>query len=86
VALRQLAWKPCAGVIAGPLTHIFRFDTPVEGYDSEICFPVSEPVTTAEVATHTLREMHSILKGDAFCAWDYHLSWESVPHWPIRRG
>ena len=48
----------CRGRIAGPLTHIFRFDTPVEGYDSEIGFPVTEPVTTAEVTTHTLREMH----------------------------
>lgn len=50
--------RACAGRIAGPLTHIFRFDTPVEGYDSEIGFPVSEPVTTDEVITHTLREMH----------------------------
>jgi effector-binding domain-containing protein len=50
--------KACAGRIAGPLTHIFRFDTPVEGYDSEIGFPVSEPVTTDDVVTHTLREMH----------------------------
>ncbi len=48
----------CAGKIAGPLTHIFRFDTPVEGYDSEIGFPVSAPVESGEVATHTLREMH----------------------------
>jgi hypothetical protein len=50
--------KACAGRVAGPLTHIFRFDTPVEGYDSEIGFPVSEPVTTDEVSTHTLREVH----------------------------
>ena len=50
--------RACAGMIVGPLTHIFRFDTPVEGYDSEIGFPVSEPVTTDEVITHTLREMH----------------------------
>jgi hypothetical protein len=48
----------CAGSIAGPLTHIFRFDTPVEGYDSEIGFPVSKPVESEAIATHTLREMH----------------------------
>ncbi len=48
----------CAGKIAGPLTHIFRFDTPVEGYDSEIGFPVSAPVEGEGVTTHTLREMH----------------------------
>jgi hypothetical protein len=47
----------CRGRTAGPLTHIFRFDTPVEGYDSEIGYPVTEPVTTDEIATHTLREM-----------------------------
>ena len=50
--------RACSGRIAGPLTHIFRFDTPVEGYDSEIGFPVSKPVTTDDVVTHTLREMH----------------------------
>jgi effector-binding domain-containing protein len=50
--------KACAGKIAGPLTHIFRFDTPVEGYDSEIGFPVSEEVTEGDVKTHRLRKMH----------------------------
>jgi effector-binding domain-containing protein len=49
--------KACGSKIEGPLTHIFRFDTPVEGFDSEIGFPVSEPVNTAEVKTHTLRSM-----------------------------
>jgi hypothetical protein len=48
----------CAGSIAGPLTHIFRFDTPVEGYDSEIGYPVSAPVEVGSITTHTLREMH----------------------------
>jgi hypothetical protein len=48
----------CRGRIAGPLTHIFRFDTPVQGYDSEIGYPVTEEVTTDEILTHTLREMH----------------------------
>jgi len=44
--------------IAGPLTHIFRFDTPVEGYDSEIGFPVREEVNVGDLRTHTLRSMH----------------------------
>lgn len=48
----------CGGKKAGPLTHIFRFDTPVEGYDSEIGFPVSAPVEGDGITTHTLREMH----------------------------
>ncbi len=48
----------CAGAVAGPLTHIFRFDTPVEGYDSEIGYPVSAPVEGGSITTHTLREMH----------------------------
>jgi hypothetical protein len=48
----------CRGRTTGPLTHIFRFDTPVDGYDSEIGFPVSEPVTTDDISTHNLREMH----------------------------
>ena len=50
--------KACAGKIAGPLTHIFRFDTPVDGYDSEVGFPVSEEVTKGDIKTHTLRKMH----------------------------
>jgi hypothetical protein len=44
--------------IAGPLTHIFRFDTPVEGYDSEIGFNVHEVVNSGEIQTHMLRRMH----------------------------
>jgi hypothetical protein len=50
--------KACGNKIAGPLTHIFRFDTPVEGYDSEIGFPVSEAVDSGDITTHTLRSMH----------------------------
>ncbi|MGD2123838.1 MAG: hypothetical protein PVJ76_18960 [Gemmatimonadota bacterium] len=46
------------GRITGPLTHIFRFDTPVEGYDSEIGFPVDQVVNTGSIRTHTLRSMH----------------------------
>jgi hypothetical protein len=48
----------CGDRIAGPLTHIFRFDTPVDGYDSEIGFPVRETVDLGEIRTHTLRRMH----------------------------
>ena len=50
--------KICEGKTVGPLTHIFRFDTPVEGHDSEIGFPVSAPVNTEDVKTHTLRRLH----------------------------
>jgi len=48
----------CGEQIAGPLTHIFRFDTPVDGYDSEIGFPVREPVNAGDIRTQTLRRMH----------------------------
>lgn len=47
----------CADVAIGPLTHIFRFDTPVDGFDSEIGFPVSEPINQGAVRTHTLRQL-----------------------------
>ncbi len=47
----------CKGVAIGPLTHIFRFDTPVDGFDSEIGLPVSEPVNQGYVKTHTLRQL-----------------------------
>lgn len=50
--------QACRGKTTGPLTHIFRFDTPVEGYDSEIGYPVSEPVVGDGITTHTLRRMH----------------------------
>lgn len=49
--------KVCAGRIAGPLMHIFRYDTPVEGHDSEIGFPVSADVNDGEIRTHRLRAM-----------------------------
>lgn len=49
----------CKGAINGPLTHIFRFDTPVDGYDSEIGFPVKSKITSGEVSTHILRELHT---------------------------
>ena len=47
----------CKGLTIGPLTHIFRFDTPVDGYDSEIGYPVVEDVLTEDVKTHELREL-----------------------------
>lgn len=50
--------RVCGHRVVGPLTHIYRFDTPVEGFDSELGFPVSEPVTAGRVTTHTLRQMH----------------------------
>jgi len=50
--------RACEGKVVGPLTHIFRFDTPVEGYDSEIGFPVSTEVTVGDVKTHTQRRLH----------------------------
>jgi effector-binding domain-containing protein len=49
----------CEGVINGPLTHIFRFDTPVDGYDSEIGFPVLSKINSGEVRTNMLRELHT---------------------------
>jgi len=48
----------CGDRIAGPLTHIFRFDTPVDGSDSEIGFSVREAVNVGDVRTHRLRSMH----------------------------
>ncbi len=54
----ELVKKSCGDKIAGPLMHIFRFDTPVDGFDSEIGFPVSGEVNTGEIKTHTLRELH----------------------------
>jgi len=50
--------RACAGKIEGPLTHIYRFDTPVDGYDSEVGFSVSAEVSSEEVQTHLLRRMH----------------------------
>ena len=47
----------CSDRAIGPLTHIFRFDTPVDGYDSEIGFPVNEPVECDGITTHSLRRL-----------------------------
>jgi len=40
------------------MVHIFRFDTPVDGFDSEIGFPVSSELNTGRVHSNTLRKMH----------------------------
>lgn len=50
--------EACGDRISGPLTHIFRYDTPVEGFDSEIGFPVDAAVQEGEIRTYTLRSMH----------------------------
>ena len=50
--------QACGDRAIGPLVHIFRFDTPVDGFDSEIGYPVEVKVDSGEVRTHTLREMH----------------------------
>ena len=49
--------EACEHVAIGPLTHIFRFDTPVDGFDSEIGFPVSAPVESGPIRTTTLRRL-----------------------------
>ena len=48
----------CRDRALGPLVHIFRFDTPVDGFDSEIGFAVASDINSGEVRTHTLRKMH----------------------------
>jgi hypothetical protein len=48
----------CGAAIQGPLVHILRFDTPVEGFDSEIGYAVQSAVNTGEVRTHRLRRLH----------------------------
>ena len=54
----QLVTDLCEDSILGPLVHIFRFDTPVDGFDSELGFPVNSEVNVGEVRTHKLRKMH----------------------------
>ncbi|MBN2382769.1 hypothetical protein JXQ70_07795 [bacterium] len=53
----ELLKKTLGNTIEGPLTHIFRFDTPVDGYDSEIGFPVCTETNTEDIKTHRLRSM-----------------------------
>jgi len=47
----------CADLSTGPLTHIIRFDTPVDGLDSEVGVPVAEKVDANGVETHSLRDL-----------------------------
>ncbi len=54
----QEVTEECGDKIQGSLVHIFRFDTPVDGYDSEIGYPVSSDVNGGKVRTHSLRKMH----------------------------
>ncbi|UYP43766.1 hypothetical protein NEF87_000051 [Candidatus Lokiarchaeum ossiferum] len=46
--------EECHGRIVGPLTLIFHYDTPVEGFDAEIGFPVSEKVEKAGISSRIL--------------------------------
>ncbi|MHA2364083.1 MAG: hypothetical protein ACXAC7_08995 [Candidatus Hodarchaeales archaeon] len=48
----------CEQYAIGPLTLIFRFDTPVDGFDAEIGFPVSTEINRDEIKTTKLRKMH----------------------------
>ena len=48
----------CGDSAIGPLTHIIRYDTPVEGFDSEIGFIVEDAIETDDIHTHRLRPMH----------------------------
>jgi len=54
----ELLEAACGDSLTGPLTHIIRFDTPVEGLDSELGFPVSAPVKGPGIVTHPLRQQH----------------------------
>lgn len=56
--LHDLLKEHVEPIAVGPLMLIFRFDTPVDGFDAELGYPVSEEVLTEMVRTHTLREMH----------------------------
>ena len=46
--------KSCEGKINGPLTLIFHYDTPVDGFDAEIGFPVSEKVEIEPISSRIL--------------------------------
>jgi effector-binding domain-containing protein len=54
----QALTEVCGDQIQGPLVHILRFDTPVEGFDSEVGYPVRSEVNSGQVRTHTLRKLH----------------------------
>ncbi|MGD8822151.1 MAG: hypothetical protein PVG63_03545 [Anaerolineales bacterium] len=48
----------CEGKAIGPLTHIIRFDTPVDGFDSEIGFAVEQAIDSDPIRSHRLRPLH----------------------------
>jgi hypothetical protein len=48
----------CSDKAIGPLVHIIRFDTPVEGFDSEIGYFVEDAIEAEGITTHRLRPMH----------------------------
>lgn len=45
----------CKGIIKGSLTLIFHYDTPVDGFDAEIGFPVKEEINKGNIKTRTIR-------------------------------
>lgn len=48
----------CGEAAISPLIHIIRYDTPVDGFDSELGFVVSKPIETGRINSHSLRPMH----------------------------
>jgi hypothetical protein len=43
---------------SGPLTLIFHYDTPVDGFDAELGYLVEKPFSNNELSTRTLEEAH----------------------------
>ena len=54
----QQVREACGDQVQGPLVHILRFDTPVDGFDSEVGYPVASKVESGDVRTHLLRKLH----------------------------
>jgi effector-binding domain-containing protein len=53
VRLEELR-RQCEEYIAGPAFAIYYWDTGLEGLDTEVCFPVTRPVETAEIKSRML--------------------------------
>jgi effector-binding domain-containing protein len=47
--------RQCEEYIAGPAFAIYYWDTGLEGLDTEVCFPVTHPMETAEIKSRTLQ-------------------------------
>ena len=47
--------ESCKDKIIGPLTLIFHYDTPVDGFDAEIGYPVSENIDIDPISSRLLR-------------------------------